>query len=139
MGTIAEVKAALKTLLEGVSGIARAYSDPPRSISRADFPVAVVFIGNADYEDVGAETNMDWATRTYRLRVYVRSVGDGLDGEAEQAVEALIEPVRASLAASDRLARTCVHQRLVRDSGAVVLRYQEMPYLGVEFTVEVIT
>lgn len=139
MVAIASVKAAIASILGGVSGIRSAVYRVPRSIAAAELPLALVLTGPATYDAAGPPTDVDLPTRTYVIRLYVAGIGAGADGEIEALVEPFLISVPAALAANPRLNRTAMQALVVRDDGVRVLSFQGQEYLGTQFDVEVKT
>jgi len=132
--TVATVKAALATIQEAALGL-KAYAQGPAALPGV--PCIVNFTGPAQYDFLASDRVE--TTRRYTMRLYVREVGQGIDGEAERLAEPWFTTVRECFAARRRLGRTPYVQssRLVSDSGLQVSAYAGQEYLAVDFVIEV--
>lgn len=136
--TIAQVKAAIATVLAGVSGIQRIYQTAPVSLPPSDLPAVVIYTGVGRYEERGY--NLSGETRQYLVRLYVASLQQGAAGEVETTTQGFIPLVRAVFPPGDRLGRLAglLEARLTGDQGVSVLVLGGSSYLGVEFALEVV-
>jgi len=128
----------------GIQGFLRS----PFAISEADLPVALHPIRQAthDQESLGEQINQE--TRTMLIRVLVKPLGAGISQEAEEEVEAYLDPMIQALLAHPSLTSvahptplaTIQRMSLVSDQGITVIPYPdpETRYLGLEFTIRLI-
>lgn len=146
MSDIADIKTALQTILASVDGINRTYAYPPRSVPVSDLPAAVVFTGPAQYDNqvLGRMNRLE--TRTFLVRVYVKPIAAGIDGEAEQAVEPFLRSVpaafqnRLGLPGEDGKDLPFVQQATASsDQGVRVMEHNGDNFLGAEVRIEVET
>ena len=85
--SVATVKARLAAIQATISGVNRAYAYGPASLPPGDLPAFVNFTGagTPNLEVFGRENNRE--SRIYLMRLHVKPVGQGIDGEIERLVE----------------------------------------------------
>ena len=132
--TVATVKTALATIQNDVLGI-KAFAEGPASL--ATMPCIVNFTGPAQYDF--SQSDAVELTRRYTMRLFVREVGQGIDGEVERLAEPWFTTVRECFAARRRLGNTAYVRtsRLLSDSGLQVASYAGQEYLAIDFVIEV--
>lgn len=132
--TVATVKTALATIQGDVLGL-KAYAQGPLSLS--DLPCIVNFTGAAQYD--ASQSDAVEMTRRYIMRLFIREVGQGIDGEAERLAEPWFPAVLNCFAARRRLGNTAYVRtsRLLSDSGLQVSIYAGVQYLAIDFVIEV--
>ena len=113
-----------------------AYAQGPLALST--MPVLVNFTGAAQYDYTTADVVE--ITRRYVMRLYIREVGQGIDGEAERLAEPWFAKVYDCFSARRRLNGLAYvrNSRLVSDSGLSVSQYAGQSYLAIDFTIEVL-
>lgn len=134
------IKARLAEIQGQIPGVRRAYMHGPAALPAGDLPCFVNFTGAAthDWARLGAER--DWETRQYLMRLYIREVQSGIDGEAEARCEPFFARVRDAFAARpglDGLSNVQI-ATLAGDSGLAVLSYAGQEYAGIEFRLQVV-
>lgn len=137
MSNNADIKTALANIMAGVSGIKRSFAYAPASLPAGDLPAAVVFSGKAIYKRQGYQTSPT-PDRTFMVMLYVKPLGQGIDGEAERLCDPFFDRIPAAIAASPRLGLDSVMlSTLKTDSGAARLSYngQVDAYLGASFEI----
>lgn len=137
MSNNADIKTALANTMAGVAGIKRSYAYAPASLPPGDLPATVVFTGKAVYKRQGYQTNPT-PDRTFMVMLYVKPLGQGIDGEAERLCDPFFERIAAAIAANPRLGLDSVLLATLKiDSGAARLSYngQNDAYLGASFEI----
>lgn len=132
--SVTTVKTALATIQSSVLGL-KAYAEGPASLSHT--PALVNFTGPAQYDY--SQSDAIEVTRRYLMRLYLREVGQGIDGEAERLAEPWFEAVVNCFSARRRLGNTqfVKTSRLLSDSGLQIGLYAGQEYLMIEFVLEV--
>ena len=137
--SITTVRAALKVILEKVTGVKLALVDLPRGeIIDADLPCALIRSKGATYPDNPEDMYME--RRSYTVTLMVLPVPEGLDnGEGEARTEPFVGLVRDILKGSPSLGGVVNVQssRLTADSGPVQLVWAGVTYWGCEFSLTV--
>ena len=138
------IKTRLAEVALTVSGVKRAYAEAPKALPEGDMPILVSFVGPVtSFEKHGDE--MAEETRTFMLRLYVKPVGAGYDGDAELAVEPFVTSVRDTFLSHPKLGLgTYVSQipfvtlmRWLGDGGISTFQYAGNSYIGIEFRISV--
>lgn len=146
MSTIATVKTRLAAIQGTITGVKRTYAEAPVSLPYSDLPCFVTFAGPSVHNWAILGEGEDLEERTYFMRLYVRPVGQGLDGEAEQACEPFFERVRDCFASHPGLGLgtktngpLAEVQRawLQGDNGVGVLPYAGEQFIGIEWRLQV--
>lgn len=143
--SVETVKARLAQIQAGITGVKRAFSHGPGAMPPGDLPCFVNFTGPARHDFLLAGNDQDIETRTYIMRLYVRPVGQGIDGEAERLCEPFFPRVRDIFAGRPGLGLGTTGSHLagvqraifLGDSGTSVLRYNGQDFIGIEFRLEV--
>jgi len=132
--SVATVKAALADIQHDVVKLT-AYAEGPTALPHA--PAMVNFTGPAQYDF--SQSDALEVTRRYTMRLYLREVGQGIDGEAERLAEPWFAAVANCFAARRRLEQTqyVKTSRLISDSGLQVSEYAGRQYLAIDFVLEV--
>ena len=132
--SVATVKAALAEIQRNVLKLT-AYAEGPAALPHV--PAMVNFTGPAQYDFTQSDALE--ITRRYTMRLYLREVGQGIDGEAERLAEPWFAAVANCFAARRRLGQTRYVRtsRLVSDSGLQVSEYAGQQYLAIDFVLEV--
>lgn len=144
--SVASIKTRLTAIQEAISGVKRAYAQPPLSLPPSDLPVFVNFTGAAthDWRVMGSDTDSE--TRAYVMRLYVAPYQEGIPGEGERLCEPFFVSVRDAFAARPGLSDPITHAHatgvlgaaLLGDSGVAVLNYNGVQYVGIEFRLQVV-
>jgi hypothetical protein len=145
MTTLQQVRERLAEIQRTVTGVKRAYAWAPQSLPDSDLPLFCTFTGPATVTML-AETLLE-ETRTWLMRLYVKNVQAGVDGEAEKAVDEFLLSVRAAFLAHPLLGNGNKDSTLafveraawMGDNGIQVLTYAGQPYLGAEFRLNLVT
>lgn len=143
--SVATVKTRLAAIQETISGVKRAYAQPPLSLPASDLPAMVNFAGAATHEWRVAGNDVDLETRAYLMRLYVAPLTTGVPGEMERLCEPFFVSVRDMFAARPGLGLgtkgshlTGVQLAILQgDSGVSVMTYGGAQYVGVEFRLQV--
>lgn len=144
MTTLTAIKTRLAELQRTVVGVMRAYTDAPSSLPHADLPIFLNFIGPATYAPLG-ETLAE-ETRTFIMRLYVKPIQSGFDGEAEAAVTEYLAAARDVFIAHPKLGKGILGSALdfveradfLGDNGVSVLPYAGETFIGAEFRINVV-
>lgn len=140
---LASVKSRLAELERMIVGVKRAYTEAPASLPHADLPIFLNFTGPATYTPMG-ETLAE-ETRTFVMKLYVKPIQQGVDGEAEAAVTEYLSAARDVFIAHPHLGNGAAGQVLdwienaqyMGDSGIIVLPYANENFIGAEFRMNV--
>jgi hypothetical protein len=144
MLTVGALKERLAQIGRTVVGVKRAYAYAPKSLAGSDLPALLVFTGPGGGQLAASDTYLD--ERGYLLRLIVRPVQSGVDGEAERACEPFFEPFRTALLSHAGLGLGLpdagplpgvLGVRYDGDSGTAVFVYAGQEYVGIEFRVSV--
>lgn len=128
----------------GITGVKRAYAEAPQSIPESDMPLFVNLTGpTLSFMSLGANYYLE--SRQFNCRLFVATIQEGIDGEAERKVEPFIEPsMKRFLKArslsngnADDLIPGISAVRYLGDSGITVFTFNKQRFLGVEFRVAV--
>jgi hypothetical protein len=142
--TINSVKIRLAEIARTVSGITRAYDEAPQSLPPSDLPIFCSFVGPVTgFNKLGAQ--MGEETRIFLLRLFVKPVQQGYDGEAEKAVEPFLTSLRDTflshpimgLGTAGALIPFVQVVTWLGDGGIAVLPYGGVNFLGAEFRLSV--
>lgn len=136
---MSEIRQRLVDIQKTVSGVKRAYVWAPQSLADSDLPAFCTFAGPAMITPI-SETLVE-ETRTWLMRLYVKPVLQGIDGEAEKAVEPYLTSVRNVFLSHPLLGKGTKDSTLnwlekavwLGDSGIQVLSFAGQNYLGIEF------
>ena len=136
---MSEIRERLADIQKTVSGVKRAYVLAPQSLADSDLPAFCTFAGPAVITPI-AETIVE-ETRTWLMRLYVRPVLQGIDGEAEKEVEPYLTSVRNVFLSHPLLGKGTKDSVLswvekaawLGDSGIQILSFAGQNYLGIEF------
>ena len=133
------VKAKLVEIQEAIPGITRAFAYAPHNISNSDLPAIVNFTGPANYDTVLVGTDVIYETRTYLMRLFVKSIAAGLSGEVERDIEPFISLVPSYFASRPDFEdlEGVLENKILGDGGIQVFKYGGQDYLGVEFRIEI--
>lgn len=140
---VSDVKARLAEIQLTIAGIKRAYVNAPASLPHADLPLFVNLIGAATYTPLG-ETLYE-ETRAYIMRMYVKPFAQGIDGEAEAAVEPYLTAARDVFLSHPHLGNGTAGNTLdwvtgvqyQGDFGIAILPFANEQFLGAEFRLNV--
>lgn len=140
---MSDVRQRLAEIQSGIVGVRRAYVWAPQSLADTDLPAFCTFAGPATVNST-SETFVE-ETRTWLMRLYIKPVLQGIDGEAEKAVEPFLERVRDAFLSHPLLGKNIRDSVLpwirktawLGDSGIQVLSYAGQNYLGSEFRLNV--
>jgi hypothetical protein len=136
---ISAIKTRLAEIALTVPGIKRTYANAPQSLPDTDLPIIIPFAGPVVAPKRISEELYSQG-RQFILRLYVKPIQQGYDGEAEKAVEPFLDTVRDTFLAHPALG-TGIYAELIEgveeitwqgDSGVSVLKFGE-EYLGAEF------
>lgn len=145
MTTMLQVRNRLAEIQRSVLGVKRAYAYAPQSLPESDLPLFCTFTGPATIAPLG-ETLIE-ETRTWFMRLYVKPVQAGYDGEAEKAVDEFLLSVRDAFLFHPLLGNGTKDSALpfveravwLGDSGIQVLPYAGQNYLGAEFRLNIVS
>lgn len=103
--TAAQIRAAIKTVCAGISGVRTAYDVQPPALNPADMPLMIVQPGQATYDRDALGLPMVVMTRQWQLTLFVQSTASGraTQSEAETNAQALLDTVRQALLARTRV------------------------------------
>lgn len=147
MSTITQIKESLAAVVAGVSGIRQSLAYVPRSLPPGDLPVSVIFTGPGRFTPAVLGRANRLETRTFLVRVYVKPIAQGLDGEAEKAAEPFLRSLPAAFDGREGLIDPGSGEYLawvqqvtnIGDQGIAVLNLGGEAYVGVELRLEVET
>lgn len=145
MTTMLQVRNRLAEIQRSVPGVKRAYAFAPQLLPESDLPLFCTFTGPATVVPIG-ETLIE-ETRTWFMRLYVKPVQAGYDGEAEKAVDEFLLSVRDAFLSHPLLGNGTKDSTLpfveraawLGDSGVQVLPYAGQNYLGAEFRLNIVS
>lgn len=143
--TVATIKSRLVQIQKTITGIKRAYAQAPGAIPPGDLPLFLNFTGPSqnNWEILGDDGDLE--TRLYLMRLLVRQLGQGIDGEAERLCEPFFASVRDTFAARPGLGLGTSGSHLagvqiaalLGDSGVSVIKHAGEEFIGIEFKLEV--
>jgi hypothetical protein len=142
--TIANIKTRLAEVARTVANVKRAYAEAPASLPETDLPIFVSFVGPVTgFQKHGEQ--MGEEARTFILRMFVKAVQSGYDGDAERAVEPFVTSVRDTFLSHPALGLGTSASQIewvtgmtwLGDGGITVLPFAGIPYLGVEYRINV--
>lgn len=143
--TVETVKPRLAQIQKTVTGVKRAYAQAPGAIPPGDLPLFLNFTGPSEnnWEILGEDGDVE--TRMYLMRLLVRQIGQGIDGEAERLCEPFFARVRNTFAARPGLGSGTagshlagVQAAVIRgDSGVSIIKHAGEEFIGIEFKLEV--
>ncbi len=144
MTTMQQVRERLAEIQRTVTGVKRAYAWAPQALPDGDLPLFCTFTGPATVALL-SETLLE-ETRTWLMRLYVKNVQAGIDGEAEKMVDEFLLSVRDAFLSHPLLGNGVLDAALpfvkraawMGDNGIQVLTYAGQPYLGAEFRLNLI-
>jgi hypothetical protein len=136
---MSDIRERLADIQKMVSGVKRAYVWAPQSLADSDLPAFCTFAGPAVITPISEMLVEE--TRTWLMRLYVKPVLQGIDGEAEKAVEPYLTSVRNVFLSHPLLGKGTKDSTLnwlekavwLGDSGIQVLGFAGQNYLGIEF------
>ncbi len=145
MTTIDQIRQRLAEIQAAVSGVKRAYTRAPQALADSDLPAFCTFAGGSVINPI-SETLIE-ETRTWLMRLYVKPILSGIDGEAEKAAEEFLIQVRNTFLSHPQLGKGTKDAVLsfvekvvwLGDNGIQILPYAGQNYLGVEFRVNIVT
>lgn len=145
MTTMLQVRNRLAEIQRSVPGVKRAYAFAPQLLPESDLPLFCTFTGPATVAPLG-ETLIE-ETRTWLMRLYVKPVQAGYDGEAEKAVDEFLLSVRDAFLSHPLLGNGMKDSALPfveraiwqGDSGIQILPYAGQNYLGAEFRLNIVS
>lgn len=137
--SVVTVKARLARIQGKIAGVRRSYAQAPLSLPDSDLPCFVNFSGAATHDSRIGGADVDAETRQYLMRLYIKQLGQGIDGEAERLCEPFFDLVRDTFMGRPGLEQLNNVQwaRLLGDSGAGVMAYAGTSYIGIEFRLQV--
>lgn len=146
--TIETVCTAIARIGATITGITKAFEEPPAIIDTAQMPALYTFIGRSNDRDNDLGSEYAIETRVYRIQVAVLPKGQSSRVAAEETIRSLLSTVkevfrnRPSLAhTSDAGVRGGVDNvqwaRVIGDSGPVSLTEYQGMYIGFEVYLEV--
>ncbi|GAP10612.1 hypothetical protein BECAL_01785 [Bellilinea caldifistulae] len=138
-----DIRQRLVEIQSNIAGVKRAYMWAPQSLADSDLPVFCNFAGASTVSQI-SETIVE-ETRTWLMRLYVKPVLQGIDGEVEKAVEPFFSNVRDTFLSHPMLGSGAKDSVLpwiekvtwLGDSGIQVLSYAGQNYLGIEFRLSI--
>ncbi len=143
--TLSQIRQRLVQIQRQIPGVRRAFDYVPLALPDSDLPAFCNFVGPASFTQTGDVVGEE--TRIWIMRLYVRPVLQGIDGETEKSVDQFLTGVRntflshpafglGSLASLLPEVKRAVWQG---DNGIQVLDFAGQSYLGVEFRLAVTT
>jgi hypothetical protein len=143
--TMDAIRQRLAEIQASVTGVKRAYVRAPQSLADSDLPAFCTFVGLASINPIG-ETLAE-EVRTWLMRLYVKPILSGIDGEAEKAAEEFLIQVRNTFLSHPQLGKGAKDAVLsfvekvvwLGDNGIQILPYAGQNYLGVEFRMNIVT
>lgn len=137
--TIVQIRQRLAEIQQTITGVKRVYVWAPQALADSDLPSFCTFVGPAGTTPLG-ETLIE-ETRAWMMRLYVKPIQQGIDGEAEKAVDGFLTSVRDVFLAHPLLGSGVKDSALPfvekavwqGDGGVQVLAYAGQNYVGVEF------
>jgi hypothetical protein len=132
--TILERLAAIES---SITGVVKAKARLPRTITAADMPLFLNYIGPAQYDYQSSD--LVFVTRTFRPTLYIMSTGQGIENEAQEKAEPFFTRVRDEFGGRPSL-NSLKHIQdctLVSDTSVVVLAYLGNEYLGIEWSLRI--
>lgn len=137
--TMDQIRQRLADIQAAVSGVKRAYTRAPQALADSDLPAFCTFAGPATVAILSE--GLAEETRTWLMRLYVKPILSGIDGEAEKAVEPFLLSVRNAFLAHPLLGNGTKDSALpfvekavwLGDSGVQVIGFAGQQYLGVEY------
>jgi len=143
--TVATVKPRLVQIQKTVTGVKRAYAQAPGAIPPGDLPLFLNFTGPSEnnWEILGEDGDLE--TRVYMMRLLVKPLGQGIDGEAERLCEPFFASVRNAFASRPSLGLGTKDSSLagvqvatlMSDSGVSVIKHAGDEFIGIEFKLQV--
>lgn len=145
MTTIDQIRERLAEIQAAVVGVKRVYTRAPQALADSDLPAFCTFAGGSVITPI-SETLIE-ETRTWLMRLYVKPILQGIDGEAEKSVETFLVSVRNVFLSHPLLGKGAKDSVLpwiekvtwLGDSGIQVLSYAGQNYLGIEFRLAITT
>ena len=132
-----------RTIISPTSGSAlKAYANVPYSITAADMPLFVNFVGNLQQVVLQGsdELAQDFQEiRLYNLVLYLAPYGTGVQGEKFGLLSPYFDLVLAKMQAYPHLNNLpgIVNSRIVSDTGMGVVAFQDTKYFGIRFVLQV--
>jgi hypothetical protein len=145
MTTMLQIRQRLAEIQRSVPGVKRAYAFAPQSLPESDLPLFCTFTGPATIVPLG-ETLIE-ETRTWLMRLYVKPVQAGYDGEAEKAVDEFLLSTRDAFLSHPLLGSGVKDSTLpfvkksvwLGDGGIQILPFAGAQYLGAEFRLNIVS
>ncbi|KPL82655.1 hypothetical protein SE15_11190 [Thermanaerothrix daxensis] len=142
---MSDIQQRLVDIQKTISGIKRAYLWAPQSLADSDLPIFCTFAGSATVAPIGEILAEE--TRTWLMRLYVKPIFQGIDGEAEKSAEPFLTSVRDVFLSHPLLGRGTKDSTLpwvkkvvwLGDNGIQVLNYAGQSYVGIEFRIAITT
>ncbi len=143
--TIAATCAALKTILNGVTGVTsdsvtlavKAYDPPPASMDSVKLPAAYVFTGGAEFDTENYGADFIGVTREYEVHVAVLAEASATPELREKHCRPLLESIRTRLMMYPSLGNVATLQSMTAasDSGVIVLPEYGGIHIGFTITI----
>lgn len=149
MADVEEIRERLAMIQRTIEGVKRAYEYAPQSLPPSDLPAFVNFVGPSMENWQALGSNYDQEGRTFIMRLFVKGVQQGVDGEAEKACEPFLERVRDAFSgrpglglghssgSAGRPLDGVMGAYLAGDSGISPMLYAGEEFLGTEFRLHV--
>jgi hypothetical protein len=139
------IKSRLAELERIVVGVKRAYTDAPSSLPHADLPIFLNFVGPATFTKLGETLGEE--TRTFFLRLYVKPIQGGIDGEAEAAAVGFLAAARDVFLLHPSMGKGVAGSPLafveraeyLGDGGVMVMPFANENFVGSEFRITITT
>ena len=137
--SVTTVRAALITLLSGISGVKRVYAHAPNSMPASELPAFILITGAARHEPAAMGRGTIKEERTYTAVLCIAPAQTGGAGEVEAACDPYFALVRDAVFNAPTLSGLggVVSCRLTGDSGIVPGTLGGAGYLAIEFTITV--
>lgn len=138
--SIATARTAIQAFNRALSGVKYAPDIIPNKITDDELPCVLAFIGPGEWQH---ETFGDWgesARRTWDIRVYVKAVGQGEEGEAYAAAETLLQTIGHAYLHDREIDDSIFHDWEITDSGIRGdMLYAGQAYVGFVITLRPMT
>lgn len=122
--TLANTRTRLKTLLEAITGVTKAFAYTPRNVQEADCPCFLIVPAEADHDNVTPDLHR--VMRRWRLILLIGKAGTGIYGDLEKALDPFYERVEDKFEAEmqlDELDSEVIHALIDEDSGQGTIEF----------------
>jgi hypothetical protein len=135
--SVETVRQALADIQASLASVKRSYVYGPATLPPGDLPCFVNFTSIATFDWVTLGSDFNRETRIYLMRLFVRQVGQGIDGEAEELCSSFFPEIRDLFASRPSLGEVpnIMASTLLGDSGISVLAYAGEQFIGIEWRI----